>query len=50
MVEEFFRTPRLIFRPFAMDDLDDLARIASDPEAVRRLPRWGPRDPSYPVT
>ena len=35
MVEEFFRTPRLIFRPFATGDLDDLARIVADPEVAR---------------
>lgn len=35
MVEEFFRTTRLIFRPFVTQDLDDLACIVSDPEVVR---------------
>jgi RimJ/RimL family protein N-acetyltransferase len=34
-LEEFFRTARLIFRPFEAEDLDALAGIVSDPEVVR---------------
>lgn len=32
---EFFRTARLIFRPFSMDDLAALATIVGDPEVAR---------------
>jgi RimJ/RimL family protein N-acetyltransferase len=35
MPPEFFRTPRLLFRPFQPDDLDDLAVVVADPEVVR---------------
>jgi RimJ/RimL family protein N-acetyltransferase len=41
---EFFRTPRLVFRPFAPQDLDDLARVAGDPEVVRHTDDGRPLD------
>lgn len=34
MIEEFFRTKRLVFRPFAPEDLDALAAIVADPEVM----------------
>lgn len=37
MVEEFFRTKRLVFRPFDPADLDALAAIVADPEVVRHV-------------
>lgn len=35
MPDAVLRTARLTFRPFAPEDLDDLARIVADPEVMR---------------
>ncbi len=35
MIEEFFRTARLVFRPFAHEDLDEFATVLCDPDVMR---------------
>jgi RimJ/RimL family protein N-acetyltransferase len=42
VVSSTIRTPRLVLRPFSVEDIDDLYAIQSEPEVARYL-YWNPR-------